>query len=78
MDRGVDGDGYPRYAPEVELYDEAAALLQRRFNPCWMASWGVIFAVLAAMAVAYALTINLWYLVLEPHLYGELRAPDHA
>ena len=29
------------------------------------------------MAVVHALAIDAWFLVLEPHFYGELRAPDH-
>ena len=39
-EEGVDENGFPLYGREVEMYDEAAALLQRRYNPCWMASWG--------------------------------------
>ena len=75
---GVDEAGLPIYAPEVAMYDEAAYLLQKRFNPCWISSWGYIFALLTAMAVVHAFVINVWYLVLEPHFYGELRAPDHT
>ena len=74
----VDEDGRrPIYRREVDLYDEAADLLRRRFNPCWISSWGVVFLALAAIAVVYALAINLWFLVMQPHFYGELRAPDH-
>ena len=69
----------PLYGREVELYDEAAALLQqRRYNPCWIASWGYIFLFLTVIAVVHAIVIDLWFLVLGPHFYGELKAPDHT
>ena len=44
-EEGVDENGYPLYGREVEMYDEAAALLQRRYNPCWMASWGWVIII---------------------------------
>ena len=46
---GDDEGELPLYSREVELYDEAAALLQRRYNPCWVASWGYIFLCLTVI-----------------------------
>ena len=74
----VDEDGRrPTFRREVELYDEAADLLRRRFDPCWISSWGKAFLALAVIFVVLAIALNLWFLVMEPHFYGELRAPDH-
>ena len=37
-----------------------------------------LFAILTVMAVVHALVVDVWFLLLEPHFYGELKAPDHT